>query len=67
MNNSLVLGFAFFAAVMLFTVIATTPAINSVNTGIPHVLASEGNSDKECLSASSALYFDTQSALTASA
>ncbi len=67
MNNPLILGFALFAAVMLFTVIATTPAINNVKTGIPQVLASEGSSNKECLSASNALFFDTQSAaLTAS-
>jgi hypothetical protein len=67
MNNPLILGLALLAAVMLFAVVATTPGINSINTGIPQVHAVEGASDKECLSASSALFFDSQSALSASA
>lgn len=67
MNNPLILGFTLLAAVMLFAVVATTSGINSINTGIPQVHAVNDNSDKECLSDSSALIFDTQTALTASA
>jgi hypothetical protein len=67
MNNPLILGFALLAAVMLFAVVATSPGINLYSTEIPQVYAVDSGSDKECLSASSALFFDTQSALTASA
>ena len=67
MNNPLILGFAILAAVMFFAVVATSPGINLFNTEIPHVYAGNDGSDKECLSASSALFFDTKSALSASA
>lgn len=66
MYSSKVLGIAFLASVMLVAVVAMTPGINSIITGIPQVQASQAGDDKECLSASSALFFDTQSALTAS-
>ena len=66
MNNPLILGFGILAAVTLFTVVATIPGINLLDTEIPQVYAVDGDKDKECLSASSALFFDTQSALTAS-
>jgi hypothetical protein len=67
MNNPLILGFALLAAVMLFAVVATSPGISHFKIDIPQVYAVDGGSDKECLSASSALFFDTQSELAASA
>ena len=67
MFSSKILGIALLASVVLLAVVATTPGINSIVTGIPQVQASQAGDDKECLSASSALFFDTQSALTSSA
>ena len=67
MNNSLILGFALLASMMLLAVGATTPGINNINNVIPQVQAADGASDKECLSASSALFFDSQSALSTAA
>ena len=67
MNNPLILGFALLAAVTLFAAVATSPGINLFNNEIPQVYAADGGSNKECLSTSSALFFDTQSELAASA
>ena len=67
MFSSKILGIALLASVVLLAVVATTPGINSIVTGVPQVQASQAGDDKECLSASSALFFDTQSALTSSA
>jgi hypothetical protein len=66
MERPLILGFGILAAVILLAVVATTPGINLLGIEIPQVYASDGSSNKECLSASSALFFDTQSASTAS-
>ncbi len=66
MYSSKVLGIALLASVILFAVVAMTPGINSFIAGIPQVQALQAGDDKECLSASSALFFDTQSALAAS-
>lgn len=66
MNSSKVLGIALLASVMVFAIAATTYGINNILTGIPQAEASQAGDDKECLSASSALFFDTQSALAAS-
>lgn len=66
MNSPLILGFTLVAAMTLFAVIAVTPGLSSINSNvIPQVYAVDGISDKECLSASSALFFDSQSALYA--
>jgi len=51
---------------MVFAVVATIPGINLPSTVGQQVYASDGGNDKECLSASSALFFDTQSELAAS-
>ena len=54
MFSSKILGIALLASVVLLAVVATTPGINSIVTGIPQVQASQAGDDKECLSASSA-------------
>lgn len=66
MNGSKIMGIALVASFVLFAVVATTPGINNILTGIPQVQALQVSDEKECLSSSSALFFDTQSALTAS-
>lgn len=60
----LILGFVLLASMMLLALVAATPGINSINNAIPQVQAVDSASDKECLSASSALFFDSQSALS---
>jgi hypothetical protein len=64
MNNPLILGFVLLASLMLLALVAATPGINSINNAIPQVQAVDSASDNECLSASSALFFDSQSALS---
>jgi hypothetical protein len=66
MHSSKILGIALFAFLVLFAVVATVPGINNAITGIPQAQASQDSDEKECLSSSSALFFDTQSALAAS-
>lgn len=66
MNRSLYIGFGIIAVFMVFAVVATIPGINLPSTVGQQVYASDGGNDKECLSASSALFFDTQSELAAS-
>jgi hypothetical protein len=66
MNSSKILAITLLASVMLFATNAVVPGINNMITGIPVAHASQAGDEKECLSSSSALFFDTQSSLTAS-
>lgn len=67
MYSQRIFGIALLASAILFAVIATAPGINNMLTGIPLAHASQASDDRNCLSSSSALFFDTQSSLIASA
>lgn len=66
MNRSLYIGFGIIAVFMVSAVVATIPEISLPSTVGEQVYAFDGGNDKECLSASSALFFDTQSELATS-
>jgi hypothetical protein len=68
MNSPKILMFGLLAVVTLFSIGTITPGAISVSSTIQQVNAVEsGDSDgaeRECLSSSSALYFDSQPAIT---
>jgi hypothetical protein len=72
MNSPKILGLGLLAVVTLFSIVAATPGAINVSSTIQQVNAAEGGdgsgSERECLSSSSALFFDSQPAVnTASA
>lgn len=67
MYSSKILGITLLASALLFAIVAATPGINNMLTGNPLAYASQVGDEKDCLSSSSALFFDTQSTLAASA
>ena len=68
MNSPKILGLGLLAVVTLFLIVAITPGTINVSSTIQQVNASEGGdgggSERECLSSSSALFFDSQPAVT---
>ena len=68
MNSPKILGLGILAAVTLFSIVAATPGAINVSSTIQQVNAAEdgdgGGSERECLSSSSALFFDSQPAVT---
>lgn len=63
MTSSKLLGISIIAMALFFAAAlsAGIPGINDSPTGIPQVHAADSNKDKECLSSSSALFFDSRS------
>ena len=68
MNSPKILGLGLLAIVTLFSLVAAIPGTINVSSTIQQVNASEGGdgggSERECLSSSSALFFDRQPAVT---
>jgi len=65
MNSPKILGLGLLAAVILFSIVAVTPGAINVSSTIQQVNAVEGDgAERECLSSSSALFFDSQPAVT---
>jgi hypothetical protein len=67
MNSPKVLGLGLLAAIALFSIVAVTPGAIHVSSTIQQVNAVEsgdGGAERECLSSSSALFFDSQPSLT---
>lgn len=66
MNSPKILAFGLLAVVTLFSIIAVTPGAINVSSTIQQVNAVEsGDGDqRECLSSSSALFFDSQPTVT---
>ena len=63
MNSPKILWIGLLAVVTLFSIVAVTPGVIDVSSTIQQVNAVEGAAtagDKECLSSSSALFFDSQ-------
>ena len=65
MNSPKILGFGLLAVVILFSIVTVTPGAINVSSTIQQVNAVEGDgAERECLSSSSALFFDSQPAVT---
>jgi hypothetical protein len=67
MNNPKILAFGLIAVVTLFSIVAMTPGAIGFSSMIQQVNAVESGGDgaeRECLSSSSALFFDSQPAVT---
>jgi hypothetical protein len=68
MNSPKILGLGLLAAITLFSIVAITPGAITVSSTIQQVNAVEsgdgGGAERECLSSSSALFFDSQPAIT---
>lgn len=66
MNSPKILAFGLLAVVTLFSLAAITPGAISVSSTIQQVNAVESGAaaERECLSSSSALFFDSQPAVT---
>ena len=65
MNSPKILGLGLLAVVTLFSIVAITPGTINVSSTIQQVNAVEsGGGERECLSSSSALFFDSQPAVT---
>jgi len=66
MNSPKILAFGLLAVVTLFSIVAVTPGAINVSSTIQQVNAVEsgGGGEKECLSSSSALFFDSQPTVT---
>ena len=66
MNSPKVLGLGLLVAITLFSIVAVTPGAINVSSTIQQVGAVESGDggEKECLSSSSALFFDSQPAVT---
>ena len=66
MNSPKILGLGLLAAVALFSIVAVTPGTIDVSSTIQQVNAVESGdgAERECLSSSSALFFDSQPAIT---
>ena len=68
MNSPKILELGLLAVVTLFLIVAATPGAINVSATIHQVNAAEGGdgggSERECLSSSSALFFDSQPAVT---
>ena len=66
MNSPKILGLGLLAAVTLFSIVAVTPGTIDVSSTIQQVNAVESGdgAERECLSSSSALFFDSQPAVT---
>jgi hypothetical protein len=66
MNSPKILVFGLLAVVTLFSLSAITPGAISVSSTIQQVNAVESGdgAERECLSSSSALFFDSQPAVT---
>jgi hypothetical protein len=66
MNSPKILMFGLLAVVTLFSIATITPGAISVSSTIQQVNAVESGdgAERECLSSSSALYFDSQPAIT---
>ena len=66
MNSPKILGLGLLAAVALFSIVAVTPGTIDVSSTIQQVNAVESGdgAERECLSSSSALFFDSQPAVT---
>ena len=66
MNSPKVLGLGLLVAITLFSIVAVTPGAITVSSTIQQVGAVESGDggEKECLSSSSALFFDSQPAVT---
>ena len=66
MNSPKILGLGLLAVVTLFSIVAITPGTINVSSTIQQVNAVESGDgvQRECLSSSSALFFDSQPALT---
>jgi len=69
MYSPKILGLGLLAVVILFSIAAVTPGAINISSTIQQANAVEGGGDeRECLSSSSALFFDSQPAvITASA
>ena len=66
MNSPKILGLGLLAVVTLFLIVAITPGTINVSSTIQQVNAveSDDGAQRECLSSSSALFFDSQPAVT---
>lgn len=66
MNSPKVLGLGLLAAITLFSIVAVTPGSINVSSTTQQVNAvdSGDGGERECLSSSSALFFDSQAAVT---
>ena len=68
MYSPKILGLGLLAVVTLFSIVAATPGAINVSSTIQQVNAAEGGdgggNERECLSSSSALFFDRQPAVT---
>jgi len=66
MNNPKILAFGLIAVVTLFSIVAMTPGAIGFSSMIQQVNAVESGdgAERECLSSSSALFFDSQPAVT---
>ena len=66
MNSPKILGLGLLAAVALFSIVAVTPGAIDVSSTVQQVNAVESGdgAERECLSSSSALFFDSQPAVT---
>lgn len=61
MNSPKILGLGLLAVVTLFSIVAVTPGVIDVSSTIQIVNAVENTAtERECLSSSSALFFDSQ-------
>ena len=66
MNSPKILGFGLLAAVALFSIVAVNSGAIDVSSTIQQVNAVESGdgAERECLSSSSALFFDSQPTVT---
>ncbi len=66
MNSPKILGLGLLAVVTLFLIVAITPGTINVSSTIQQVNAVENDdgAQRECLSSSSSLFFDSQPAVT---
>ncbi len=66
MNSPKILGLGLLAAVALFSIVAVNSGAIDVSSTIQQVNAVESGdgAERECLSSSSALFFDSQPAVT---
>ncbi|WP_458719362.1 hypothetical protein [Candidatus Nitrosocosmicus sp. R] len=66
MNSPKILGLGLLAAVVLFSIVAVTPGTIDISSTVQQVNAVESGdgAERECLSSSSALFFDSQPAVT---
>jgi hypothetical protein len=66
MNSPKILAFGLLAVVTLFSIVAVTPGAINVSSTIQQVNAVESGDggERECLSSSSALFFDNQPTVT---